>query len=157
MQTLNQDIREGKFRPVYLIFGEETFLRNSYKNRLKEAVIGEDTMNFAVFEGKGIDVEELIRLADTMPFFSEHRLILVENSGFFKSAPDILVQYLPSMPDTTCLVFVESEVDKRSKLYKKIKSLGYAAEMTRQDITQLSRWAGSLLAREGKKINHSTM
>lgn len=46
--------------------------------------------------------------------------------------------------------FVESEVDKRSKLYKKIKSLGYAAEMTRQDITQLSRWAGSLLAREGK-------
>ena len=25
-------------------------------------------MNFARFEGKGLDVDELIRLADTMPF-----------------------------------------------------------------------------------------
>ena len=115
MQTLNQDIKEHTFRPVYLIFGEETFLRNSYKNRLRDAVAGEDTMNTAGFEGKGLDVQELVRLADTMPFFAERRLILVENSGFFKSAPDILVQYLPSMPDTTCLVFVESEVDKRSR------------------------------------------
>ena len=157
MQTLNQDIREGKFRPVYLIFGEETFLRNSYKNRLKEAVIGEDTMNFAVFEGKGIDVEELIRLADTMPFFSEHRLILVENSGFFKSAPDSLVKYLPSMPDTTCILFVEAEVDKRSKLYKKVRELGYGAEMARQDTASLARWAGGILAKEGKKITSRTM
>ena len=73
MQTLNQDIKEHTFRPVYLIFGEETFLRNSYKNRLRDAVAGEDTMNTAVFEGKGLDVQELVRLADTMPFFAERR------------------------------------------------------------------------------------
>ena len=46
MQTLNQDIKERSFRPVYLLYGEETFLVNSYKNRLKEAVLGDDTMNF---------------------------------------------------------------------------------------------------------------
>ena len=157
MQTLNQDIKEHTFRPVYLIFGEETFLRNSYKNRLRDAVAGEDTMNTAVFEGKGLDVQELVRLADTMPFFAERRLILVENSGFFKSAPDILVQYLPSMPDTTCLVFVESEVDKRSRLYKKVRELGHAAEMGKQDGASLARWAGGILAKEGKKITGRTM
>lgn len=157
MQTLNQDIKNHTFKSVYLLFGEETFLKNSYKKRFQEAITGEDTMNFSRFEGKGLDVDELIRLADTMPFFAERRLIMVEDSGFFKSSAEAVVQYLPTMPESTCLLFVESEVDKRSKLYKKIKSLGYAAEMTRQDITQLSRWAGSLLAREGKKINHSTM
>ena len=71
MQTLNQDIKERSFRPVYLLYGEETFLVNSYKNRLKEAVLGDDTMNFSRYEGKGIDVSELIRQADTMPFFAE--------------------------------------------------------------------------------------
>lgn len=157
MQTLNRDIKERNFKPVYLIFGEETFLRNSYKNRLREAIVGDDTMNLSVFEGKGLDVDELIRLADTMPFFAERRLILVEDSGFFKSAPDALVQYLPSMPDTTCLVFAETEVDKRSRLYKKVRELGYAAEMARQDAASLARWAGGILAKEGKKITARTM
>ena len=92
-----------------------------------------------------------------MPFFAERRLILVEDSGFFKSASEALVKYLPEMPDTTCLVFAESEVDKRNKLYKKVKSLGYAAEMARQDAAQLGRWAGGILAKEGRKITNRTM
>lgn len=94
MQNLNKDIKEHTFKPIYLLFGEEAFLKNSYKNRLKEAILGEDTMNYARFEGKGLDVDELIRLADTMPFFAEQRLILVEDSGFFKSASEALVKYL---------------------------------------------------------------
>lgn len=157
MQTLNQDIKTGEFKQIYLLYGEEAFLKNSYKNRLKEAIIGEDTMNFARFEGKGLDVDELIRLADTMPFFAERRLILIEDSGFFKSASDALVQYLPSMPDTTILLFVETEVDKRNRLYKKVKDMGYAAELNRQDSAQLARWAGGILAREQKKITNHTM
>lgn len=157
MQVLNQDIKEHTFKPVYLLFGEEVFLRNTYKKRLREAVVGEDVMNFARFEGKGLNVDELIRLADTMPFFAERRLILIEDSGFFKSASEALVKYLPEMPDTTCLVFAESEVDKRNKLYKKVKSLGYAAEMARQDAAQLGRWAGGILAKEGRKITNRTM
>lgn len=157
MQTLNQDIKEHNFKKFYLLYGEEAFLKNSYKNRLKEAIIGDDTMNFSAFEGKGLDVDEVMRLADTMPFFAERRLILVENSGFFKSASDALASYLPSMPDTTCMVFVEDEVDKRNKLYKRVKELGYVSEMTRQDTAQLARWAGGILAKEGKKITGRTM
>lgn len=157
MQTLNQDIKERTFRPVYLLFGEETFLKNSYKNRLKEAIAGDDTMNVARFEGKGLDLDELIRLADTMPFFAERRLILVEDSGFFKTASERLLEYLPQLPETTCLIFSESEVDKRGKLYKKVKAMGHAAEMTRQSSEQLAKWAGAILAKEGKKITVRTM
>lgn len=81
----------------------------------------------------------------------------MENSGFFKSASDALASYLPSMPDTTCMLFVEDEVDKRNKLYKRVKELGYVSEMTRQDTAQLARWAGGILAKEGKKITGRTM
>ena len=157
MQVLNQDIKERTFKSVYLLFGEESFLKTSYKNRLKNAVIGDDTMNFSGFAGKGLDLDEVIRMADTMPFFTEYRLILIEDSGFFKNAADKLVEYLPTMPDTTCLLFVESEVDKRNRLYKKVKELGYAAEMKRQDTAQLAKWAGTILAKEGKKITSRTM
>lgn len=157
MQIINEDLKTKQFKPVYLLFGEEAFLKNSYKKKLKEAIAGDDTMNYNYFEGKGLDMNELISLADTMPFFSDKRLILVEDSGFFKTAADALTDYLPNMPDTTCLVFVEEAVDKRGRLYKKVKELGHAAEMTRQDSGRLSMWAGTVLAQNGRKITTSTM
>ena len=116
MQTINEDIKNGTFKPVYLLYGEEAFLKQSYKKKLRAAISGDDTMNYNYFEGKGLDVNELISLADTMPFFSERRLILIEDSGFFKTSSEALAEYLPTMPDTTCIVFVEEAVDKRNKL-----------------------------------------
>jgi DNA polymerase-3 subunit delta len=157
MQTLTQDIKEHSFKPLYLIYGEEVFLKNSYKNKMKAAITDGDTVNFNQFEGKGTDIKELISLSDTMPFFAEKRLILIEDSGFFKSPAEELVTYLPQIPDTTCMIFVESEVDKRSKMFKKVKELGYICEMERQDMGQLAKWAGTMLSREGKKITGNTM
>ena len=129
MQTLNQHIKERNFKRAYLIFGEENFLKRSYKNRLRASILGDDTMNYHYFEGKGINLSEVISLADTMPFFADHRLILIEGSGLFKGNADELVEYLPNLPETTCMVFVEDEVDKRSRMYKAMKKYRYAAEM----------------------------
>ena len=86
MQTLNEDIKTRQFKPAYLLFGEEAFLKQSYKRKLREAITGGDTMNYHSFQGKGLDVKEIISLGDTMPFFSEKRLILIEDSGFFTAA-----------------------------------------------------------------------
>ena len=142
MQTLNQDIKDRTFKPVYLLFGEEAFLKKSYKSRLREALTDGDTMNYNYFEGKGMNVNEIIGLADTMPFFAEKRLILMEDSGFFKggAGADELTEYMGGIPESTCLVFVESEVDKRSRLYKAVKKYGYAAELSHQEPAQLARW-----------------
>ena len=41
MKILNQDIKNRQFKPVYLLFGEEDFLKKSYKNRLREAIVAE--------------------------------------------------------------------------------------------------------------------
>ena len=42
MQTLNQDIKDKTFKRVYLLFGDEPFLVNSYKKRLREAIAGDE-------------------------------------------------------------------------------------------------------------------
>lgn len=159
MQTLNQDIKDRTFKPVYLLFGEEAFLKKSYKSRLREALTDGDTMNYNYFEGKGMNVNEIIGLADTMPFFAEKRLILMEDSGFFKggAGADELTEYMGGIPESTCLVFVESEVDKRSRLYKAVKKYGYAAELSHQEPAQLARWAAGILSKNGRKITGRTM
>ena len=159
MQILNQDIKDGSFKKAYLLFGEEAFLKMSYKNRLKDSVTAGDTMNFNHYEGKGMDINEIIGIADTMPFFAERRLVLIEDSGWFKGGAggEEMSAYMEHIPDTTCLVFVETEVDKRSKLFKAVKKYGYAAEFGRQDASQLGRWAAGILSKNGKKITGRTM
>lgn len=158
MKTLNQDIKDKNFKRVYLLFGDEPFLVTSFKKRLRDAIIGEDTMNYNYFEGKEPDVMEILELAETMPFFSERRLILVDGSGYFKeSPPDALVDYISRIPETTCLIFCESAVDKRNRLYKRVKESGYAAELKRQDEVQLASWAAGILAKDGKKITRQVM
>ena len=51
MQTINEDIKNGTFKPVYLLYGEEAFLKQSYKKKLRAAISGDDTMNYNYFEG----------------------------------------------------------------------------------------------------------
>lgn len=159
MQILNQDIKDGTFKSAYLLYGEEAFLKKSYKNRLKEAVTGGDTMNYNYFEGKGISVNEVTGLADTMPFFADRRLVLMEDTGWFKggAGAEEMSAYIERIPESTCLIFVESEVDKRSRLYKAVKKYGYCAELARQDSSQLARWAAGILAKNGRKITNRTM
>lgn len=153
MKNLIQDIKQKSFQRVYLIYGEESFLKKSYKHQMKAAINGDDTMNYSYFEGKGLDVNEIISLAETMPFFAERRLIVLEDTGFFKSSPDEMVKYMPQIPSVCTLMFVESEVDKRSRMYKKVKELGAIAEMNRQSSAQLMQWAAGLLGRENKVIS----
>ena len=52
----------------------------------------------------------MIDLAETMPFFADRRVILLENTGFFKNKADALADYMGSLPDYLVLIFVEEEV-----------------------------------------------
>lgn len=157
MRTINEDIKKNSFQKVYLIYGEEGYLKQQYKNKIRQAVCGDDTMNYSYFEGKGIRVEDVISIADTMPFFAEKRLVTIENSEFFKSANDKMTEYVEHLPDTLILVFVEEEVDKRNKLFKKVKEFGYVSEMTGQTPATLSKWVAGLIGKEGKKITRQTL
>lgn len=158
MKSLLQDIQTKEFKNVYLLFGEEGYLKLQYRQRLQEALIPpDDTMNLNCYEGNGISVEALIDQAETLPFFAERRLLLVENSGLFKSGGEKLAGYLEQLPPTTYMVFVESEVDKRQRLYKTVRNVGRAVEFSRQTEETISRWVVGILKREGKNITRQTM
>ena len=157
MQRINNDIKNGSFQPVYLLYGEERYLIKQYKDKLKKALCApDDNMNNHFFEGKGINIGEVIDLAETMPFFADRKVIFLENSGLLKSGGEQLAEYIGEQNETTVLILAETEVDKRSKLFKAIQSKGCAVEFSAQDENTLKRWVAGILAKEGKKIAEST-
>ena len=156
MKNINEHIKTGKLKKAYLLYGEESYLKKQYRDKLKKALLSEnDTVNYAYYEGKKTEPEQLIDLAETLPFFAERRLIVVENSGFFKNAVPKFADYIKTMPDTACFLFVEDEVDKRGKMFKAVKDIGYISEMGRQDEKTLLYWIAGQIKREGKQIKES--
>jgi len=156
MKVIKEHIKSGNFKQYYLIYGSEPYLVKLYRDKLRDAILDNaDQMNFSRFEGKDIDLKEVNAIAQTLPFFSDRRLILIENSDLFKVQSD-LTEILSDAPESTIFVFVEKEVDKRSKAYKFLKDHGVVAEMNTLDDKDLKMFIASLLKPSGKKITEST-
>ena len=50
MKSLIEDISSKQFKSVYLLYGEEAYLKTLYKNKLKSAIMDtEDTMNLNIY------------------------------------------------------------------------------------------------------------
>lgn len=158
MRQIAEDIKQNNFKQIYLLYGEERYLRRQYRQKLQAALCSDgDTMNVHYYSGRDIPVGEIIDLAETLPFLAERRVIFISDSGLFKSGGEKLAEYLTSPCESTYFVFTESEVDKRSKLFKTVQSKGYAADFTVQDENTLKRWIAGTLGRDGKKITENTV
>ena len=155
MKSLNEDLKTGQFKQIYLLYGEEDYLKKQYRDRFIKAMVPDgDTMNCSRYEGKKTDINEVIDLAETLPFFAERRLIVFEDTGFFKSGGGDLADYINGgMPPTAYFIFSESEVDKRSALYKAVKVKGHIVELSAQDESTLRKWIQGLVRKERKEIS----
>lgn len=156
MKVIKEHIKSGLFKQFYLLYGSEPYLIRLYREKLREAILGDsDQMNFSRFEGKDIDLKEVNDTAQTLPFFSDRRLILIENSELFKVQSN-LADVLSEAPESTFFIFAEKEVDKRNKAFKLIKDRGNVSEMNGLDDKNLKLFIASLLKPTGKKITEST-
>ncbi|MCR5742252.1 MAG: DNA polymerase III subunit delta [Lachnospiraceae bacterium] len=155
MENIKADIKNRTFKPVYLLCGEEEYLKNSYKNQLFKAVAGDDTMNTLVMDGKDADPVKVKDFVDTMPFFADYRTVLLTDTGLFSSTSEEWAKIIAALNDTSVVIFVESKVDKRNKLYKTVKDKGYVCEMKKPDERTMKIWIASILKKEGKAIRES--
>lgn len=158
MKNINHDIDTKNIKQFYLLFGAEDYLKRQYKDKLVKALVDpDDTMNFNYFEGKGINLQNVFDIGETLPFFADNRVVVLENSGLFKKAPEDIEKKIGSFPESTHLIFVEQEVDKRNRLYKWVGKNGYVSEMNTPDEKMLITWVKGLCKAEGKQIDETAI
>ena len=162
-KQLNKELKEGAFRRVYLLCGTQVYLRLQNRDRLRAALLGDgDEMNVSVYTGMDVTAREVIDQAQTLPFFADRRVILLENTVFFSKKAnvesDALAEFIPGIPESASLVFVEESPDKRKKLYKTIQKHGFILNCEEISPQMLGRLTAGLfqkagLAMEGPVLN----
>lgn len=172
MKSIDADIKEGKFKNIYFLMGVEPYLIRLYRDKLVNALVGtDDELNCRYYDGPVSDMGEVIEYADTVPFFAPRRVIVLENTGLFKSSDDKLASYLKDMPETTFMIFTEcfrgerrderkyesALVDKRYKMYKTVHDLGRIIEFKRLQEADLINWLLRRFADSGLKVTRRAM
>lgn len=145
MDGLKKQIEERQFRSLYVFYGDETYLLETYRTRLVRAIMDpeDEMMNLDEIHGKP-DVRTIINSAETFPLMAEKRMVIVHDSGYFEvdasGAYDEIADFMGKVPDSTVLVFIESHIDKRSRVYKAAQKYGYLVEFKTLDDGDLAKW-----------------
>ena len=144
---------ENEFSRIYLFYGSEDILKRRQRDKLVQAMMPDaNEMNLSFFNGEDITVEELISLSETMPFFSDRRLICINDSGFFKSA-SAFADYIDKAPEYTYYIFTEKECDKRNALFKYVQANGSANEISLPGKNELMNISAAFLKKRGLMIS----
>lgn len=158
MDIINNHIKTGEFKNLYLLTGSEYYLVSQYQDKLVSALISmDDTMNYIVYKGENAKPESIIEFADTMPFFADRRVVLVEDSGFFKKGNEQIEIFMEKIPETTVLIFVEKSVDNRIKITKQIAKLGTVAVFDTPDDRTLLIWLNGMFEQSNLSVDQATL
>ena len=129
--------------------GKKPIWKQQYKNRLKDAVLPEgDTINLEHLQWKRHRCRGNDRTGGYHAVLCRTSPASGSRTAAFKNANQQLADYIPSIPEGTIMLFVESEVDKRGKLYKAVNKKGSVVEFTAQNERTLTRWILGILKSE---------
>ena len=80
-QLLKQDLKNHTVGSLYVIGGEEAYLKQHYLTALDKEVVDETfrDFNYTVFEGASLTAEDLRDTVDSFPMMAERRMIVVKD------------------------------------------------------------------------------
>ena len=161
-QKLKKDLSEGQPGQLYVLHGEETYLRDYYLGKLRERILtgGMGTFNLHEITAKDMSPHRLEEAIDCLPMMGERTLVMVTDYDLFKAGEKDREEYVrifSQLPDYCCVVFlydlIEYKGDARTKLAGALKQYGTVVNFVRQDQGDLVDWVRRRFRALGKDID----
>lgn len=163
-QKLKADLASGQLEPLYVFYGEESYLKEYYRDEIIKRVSNDGFADFNVVElsERQVTAEALTEAVESLPFGAEKKLVLVRDYPLMRASgamKDALTALLSSLPDSVCLIFYfdaqEFKPDKRLSLWKLLEKKGQIVEFERAGMTDLAPWIRRRFAALGKSVGRA--
>lgn len=120
---LKQQIKNNELSSVYMLYGEEGYLKEHYTSQLKKAVVDPAfaDFNYHEYDGKAVPLSEILHDAEMMPMMAQYTFILAHDYPLDKSKDDVdtLKEFFKDIPETCVIVFwfdnIEVDTKKSSR------------------------------------------
>lgn len=158
----NQEVRrlyENGPERLYLLWGQEDYLREYYLAELKKICLpeGEDSFSFRRLNGPALEVQELRDAVDAMPFLTDRSFVEVRGVDLNTlKEPEAVLKTLSDLPDYCTVALVQDvnfEPDGRIKLIKGLRAIARELHFTAQTQEALIKWISKRFAACGKGVD----
>lgn len=149
IKKLKSDMASKKMGVLYLLWGEESYLREFYVDKIKDILLtkGLEDLNYKRFEGKNTDLQAVREAVDALPVFSERTVVEIKDFDIYKCSADkraVVEEILSDIPEYCCLIFnytsSDFKPDGRTKMHTLIKEKGVPVELKKQEQSDLINW-----------------
>lgn len=165
------DLRAGKYRPVYLLQGEEPFYIDRISEYIEQHALTEDERSFnqTVLYGLDTDIATIVSEAKRFPMMAQRQVVVVKEAQSIRNLlPNSdeqrseLVAYIENPQPTTVLVICHKykKVDTRKKvgkdLLKAVEQNGVLFTSEKVKDHQLDNWITDFVKASGYHIDPRT-
>lgn len=151
-EDLKKELESGKYRPIYLLMGEEPYYIDVISSYIEEHAIAEHERDFnmTIFYGKDTTAKVVAHEADQYPMMAQRRVVIVREAQELPGLADLEL-YASHCVDSTVLVLCHKykSVDKRLKLTKTIEKVGAVMETKRLYDNQMPTWIANYMTQQG--------
>ena len=155
IKHLINDIKNGIYKPIYFLMGEEPFYIDKISEYIENNVLDESEKGFnqVVMYGRDVSIEEIVSSAKRFPMTSDYQVIIVKEAQDLSRTIDKIETYANHPQTSTILVFnyKYKKLDKRKKVYKAIAKSGVLFESKKLYENQVADWIRKVLG--GKRFN----
>lgn len=163
-RQLWENIKSGEFLPVYLIRGDEAYLKQNYTKLLADHVVpaGLEAFNLHRFAGDTADLETIFTAVEALPAMCERTCVVVHDLDFAalnEADRDAMADFLKDLPDTCVLVFWQDtkpfpqKTKQQKELLKLIEAAGAVADLNGRSRGELIRFLSSESKKRGCSIS----
>src|ERR687885_2576931 len=121
-EELWRRLKGGKVDPLYLLFGPEDYLRDAAARAVADAALKSAPLrefNESGFSLASADVQHAIAAAEQLPMMGGRRVVRVTDFTRLREADEeALVRYVTRPVETSVVIFVADDLDKRRRLSK---------------------------------------
>lgn len=143
-KNLEQSLKKGQIEPVYFLYGAEGHLRDQAFRAISDAALHGTLLrefNDSSFNLFSDDVRDAIAAAEQLPMMSDRRVVHLRNFARLREADEeILLAYLDRPVETSVVIFVGDDIDKRKKLGRRLMSGAGAFEFPPLKPNELPTW-----------------
>lgn len=155
-ERLARDIRGGKFAPIYLLMGEESYFIDSLCEQLSTSILDESARAFNQITVYGRDTEagQVVNLCRQMPMMGSYQVVIVKEAQQLRGL-DRLAHYTQKPSSSTILIICHKEknADKRSSFYKGCAANGAVFESVRPRDYEIASWLQQFIKGRGLTID----
>ena len=131
-ESLMRELKAGKYRPVYLLMGDESYFIDKIADYVADNVLAEEEkfFNQSVVFGADVSPVQVMELAREYPVMpATHRVVVVKEAQSMKQI-EKLECYMDNPVATSILVicYKNGSIDKRKKIVAKAEAVGAVLE-----------------------------